>query len=112
MTYTDIIAVSPWDSPAFGNDQLRFWVYSKYGRMDVCAGNCEMFPTTLCPIALRLGITDMYTGIDDIIQNAGAQDDPALDAQAGNDIVNTGLGNDVIMGGPGDDILSDHDGHD
>ena len=71
-----------------------------------------MFPTTLCPIALRLGITDMYTGFDDIIENAGAQDDGALDAQAGDDIVNTGLGNDIIMGGPGDDILSDHDGHD
>lgn len=80
--------------------------------MDVCAGSCEMHPVVLCPIALRLGILDVFTVGDDVVQNLGVQDEATGLALAGNDIVNTGLGNDLVMGGPGDDILSDHDGHD
>ena len=67
----------------------------------------------MCPDALALNRPTVFDGTDNIYNNLGANDEtPAVNADAGDDEINTGLGNDMVEGGAGDDILSDHDGHD
>jgi hypothetical protein len=119
VLWATILAEVPW-SAAF-QDQVRFWVYAKWGVMDICAGTCEAETAPiLCPVALAMGRPTTGTTDDDPdndmppddFPNLGADDSPAFNLMAGDDEANTGLGNDMVLGGPGDDIISDHDGHD
>ena len=113
------MGAAPW-SAAF-QDQVRFWVYAKWGVLDICAGTCEAETNpVLCPAALAIGRPTVGTADDsppemppDNFPNLGAGDsDPAFALMAGDDVANSGLGNDMVLGGEGDDIISDHDGHD
>lgn len=94
---------------------MRFWVYSKWGRLDICAGTCPgLDNVVMCPAALRLGADTptTFTADNDTEPNLGAGDQTSIDANTGDDFVNTGLGNDEVLGNDGNDTLVDHGGHD
>jgi len=117
--WADILAEAPWSGDF--QDQVRFWVYAKWGVLDICAGNCEAeTEAVLCPAAIAVGRPAAGTSDDDPDNDMPPDDFPNLGADSsvdfnlmeGDDEANSGLGDDIVLGGPGDDIISDHDGHD